>query len=160
MAEPSTAPDSTAAIQVAQFIAKFDPRVAKQIRACRAAVRKRLPTATELVYDNYNFFVIGYSSTERAGDCIISLASNSHGVTLFFYYGARLRDPAKILHGSGNQVRFIRMESAATLKRPEVDGLLREAIAYGKNPLPETGRGRTIVKLISAKQRPRRNKSA
>jgi hypothetical protein len=156
MAEPPTVPDSTAAVQVARFIAKFDPRVAKQIRSCRAAVRRRMPTANELVYDNYNFFVIGYSSTERAADCIISLASNSHGVTLFFYYGAMLPDPAKILHGSGNQVRFIRMEGAATLKRPEVEKLLREAIAYGKNPLPATGHGRTIVKLISAKQRPRR----
>jgi hypothetical protein len=28
-------------------------------------LRQRLPTANELVYDNYNFFVIGYSSTER-----------------------------------------------------------------------------------------------
>jgi hypothetical protein len=156
MAEPSIVPDNTAADQVAGFIAKFEPRVAKQIRSCRAAVRRRMPTAHELVYDNYNFFVIGYSSTERASDCIISLASNSHGVTLFFYYGARLPDPAKILEGSGNQVRFIRMEGAATLKRPEVEKLLREAIAHGKNPLPETGRGRTIVKLISAKQRPRR----
>jgi Domain of unknown function (DU1801) len=156
MPERSTVPDSTPAEQVTQFIAKFDPRVAKQIRACRSAVRKRLPTATELVYDNYNFFVIGYSSTERASDCIISLASNCHGVTLFFYYGASLRDPAKILQGHGNQVRFIRMESAATLKRAEVEGLLREAIAHGKNPLPETGRGRTIVKSIASKQRPRR----
>jgi len=155
MAQASIVPDRTAD-QMARFIAKFDPRVAKQIRSCRAAVRRRMPTAHELVYDNYNFFVIGYSSTERASDCIISLASNSHGVTLFFYYGARLPDPAKILEGSGNQVRFIRMEGPVTLRRPEVEALLREAIAYGKNPLPETGRGRTIVKLISAKQRPRR----
>ena len=27
------------------------------------ALRKRLPAANELVYDNNNFFVIGYSST-------------------------------------------------------------------------------------------------
>jgi hypothetical protein len=156
MAEPSIVQDNTAADQVAGFIAKFDPRVAKQIRSCRAAVRRRMPTAHELVYDNYNFFVIGYSSTEKASDCIISLASNSHGVTLFFYYGARLTDPARILEGNGNQVRFIRMEGPATLRRPEVEELLREAIAYGKSPLPATGRGRTIVKLIATKQRPRR----
>lgn len=144
------------ATQVAGFIAKFDPRMAKLIRSCRAAMRRRLPTANELVYDNYNFFVIGYCSTERASDCIVSLASDAHGVTLFFYYGARLPDPAKILQGNGKQVRFIRMEGPAALKRPEVEALLRAAIAYGKNPLPETGRGRTIVKAIVAKQRPRR----
>ena len=142
--------------QVAGFIGKFDPRVQRLIRSCRAAMRRRLPTAFELVYDNYNFFVIGYSSTDRASDCIVSLASNSHGVTLFFYYGARLRDPAGILQGAGNQVRYIRLESATTLKRPEVEALILEAIAYGKRPLLEAGRGRTIVKMIAAKQRPRR----
>ncbi len=147
---------SASAAQLTGFIAKFDARVAKLIRSCRSAMRTRLPTANELIYDNYNFFVIGYSSTERASDCIISLASNAKGVTLFFYYGAKLPDPGKILQGSGNQVRFVRLESAATLARPEIETLLCEAIAYGKNPLPEDGRGRAIVKAISAKQRPRR----
>ncbi len=56
--------------QVAGFIAKFDPKVAKAIRASRAALRKRFPTANELVYDNYNFFVIGFSATERSSDCV------------------------------------------------------------------------------------------
>ncbi len=141
---------------LAVFIAKFDPRVARLIRSCRAALRKRLPTANELVYDNYNFFVIGYCSTERASDCIVSLAANAKGVTLFFYYGAKLKDPAGILEGSAKQVRYIRLENAATLARPEVDALIGEAAAYGKNPLPETGGGRTVVRAICAKQRPRR----
>src|SRR6266576_3541270 len=52
--------------QLASFIAKFDPKVAKLIRACRAEMRKLFPTAVELVYDNYNFFVIGYGPSERA----------------------------------------------------------------------------------------------
>jgi hypothetical protein len=142
--------------QVAGFIAKFDPRVQKLIRSCRAALRRQMPAANELVYDNYNFFVIGYSSTERASDCIVSLASNMHGVTLFFYYGARLKDPAKMLQGGGNQVRSIRLEGPATLAVPEVEALIQEAIVYGKNPLAATGRGKTIVKAIVAKQRPRR----
>jgi hypothetical protein len=51
--------------QLAGFIGKFEPANAKLIRECRAAIRKFLPTAVELVYDNYNFFVIGYSTTER-----------------------------------------------------------------------------------------------
>ena len=44
--------------QLKGFIAKFDPAVGKQIRQCRSAMRKRFPTANELGYDNYNFFVI------------------------------------------------------------------------------------------------------
>jgi hypothetical protein len=142
--------------QVAAFIAKFDPKVAKLIHAVRAALRKRFPTANELVYDNYNFFVIGFSTTERPSDCMVSLAANAKGVGLSFYYGATLPDPCKILLGSGNQNRFIRLESAATLAKPEVEALLRAATAQAKTPPPTTGRGCTIVRSVSAKQRPRR----
>ena len=142
--------------QVVGCIAKFDPKVAKVIRASRAALRKRFPTANELVYDNYNFFVIGYSTTERPSDCMVSLAANAKGVGLSFYYGATLPDPGNILLGSGNQNRFIRLESAATLAKPEVEALLRAATAQAKSPLPTTGRRRTIVRSVAARQRPRR----
>src|SRR5258705_5280920 len=146
----------TPAKQLAGFIAKFDPSVAKIIRACRSALRKRLPTANEIVYDNYNFFVIGYSSTERPSDCIVSLAAGANGVGLSFYYGSTLPDPDKILLGSGNQNRFVRLPSARKLAEPAVESLIRAAIAQGKTPLPKSGKGRTIIKSISAKQRPRR----
>jgi hypothetical protein len=142
--------------QLAGFIAKFDSPVAKRIRSARLAVRKRFPTAIELVYDNYNFLAIGFSASERASDCIVSLAANAKGVGLCFVYGARLPDPHKILLGSGNQTRFIRLESAARLAKPEVAALLRAAVAQAKSPLPATGRGYTLIKSVSAKQRPRR----
>ena len=83
--------------QLAGFIAKFDPTMAKRIRSVRAALRRRFPTAIELVYDNYNFFVIGYSTTERASDSIVSLAANAKGVGLAFIYGATLPDPQRRL---------------------------------------------------------------
>ena len=109
---------TAAAAQVEGFIDKFDPAMARLIRACRAAVRKRLPTTIELVYDNYNFFVIGYSSTERPSDCIVTLASNAKGVGLSFYYGSTLPDPAGILQGSGTQNRFVRLRGPETLREP------------------------------------------
>ena len=52
--------------QVAGFIAKFDPMLARLVRAARGTLRMRFPTAVELVYDNYNALAIGYSSTERS----------------------------------------------------------------------------------------------
>src|SRR5580700_8226986 len=125
--------------QLKGFIAKFDPAMGMQIRECRSAMRKRFPTANELVYDNYNFFVIGFCATERPSDCIVSLAANAKGVGLSFYWGATLPDPHKILLGSGNQNRFIRLESAATLAKPVVKALLRAAVAQAKSPLPASG---------------------
>ena len=144
------------ATQLAGFIDKYDASVAKLARATRSALRKRLPTANELVYDNYQFLAIGFSSTERASDCLVSLAVSPKGVALSFYYGSSLPDPDGILLGTGNQNRFVRLDGPATLAIPAVEAVLRAAIAHAKTPLPASGKGKLIIKSISAKQRPRR----
>jgi hypothetical protein len=142
--------------QLAGFIAKFAPKEQALIRAVRRSVRRLLPTAHELVWDNYNFFVIGYSATERPSDSVVSIAAASNGVGLSFYRGATLPDPKKILQGEGKQNRFIRLESAKTLDRPEVRALVAAAVAQARVPFAERGRGRLVIRSVSKKQRPRR----
>jgi hypothetical protein len=142
--------------QLASFIRKFEPGNQKLIRAVRKALRTRFPTAYELVYDNYNFFVIGYSPTERPSEAIVSIAAGANGVSLCFIHGATLPDPKKILQGSGNQTRFVRLQSARVLADPDVDALLAAAIAQARPRLRRTGRGTLIIRSISAKQRARR----
>ena len=142
--------------QLEIFIDKFDSKNAALIRSARKTLRKRMPAANELVYDNYNFFVIGYCSTERPSDCIVSIAAAANGVGLSFYYGASLPDPHGLLLGSGSQNRFIRLESAATLANPRVEDLIVAAIAQAKNPLPAKGGGKLVIRSISKKQKPRR----
>jgi hypothetical protein len=142
--------------QVESFIRKFDPAVAKLARSVRAAMRKRFPTAVELVYDNYNALAMGFGSTERVSDVIVSVAVYARGVNLWFMYGRSLPDPKKLLQGSGTQGAFIRVTDVSELSDPGVDALLTAATKHTKPPLPKTGRGYTVVKSISAKQRPRR----
>lgn len=151
-------PDSSEspAKQIAGFIDKFDPKVGSVIRACRSALRKRLPTAIEQVYDNYNFLAIGFCTTERTSSCICSLACSSKGVSLSFYYGASLADPHGILLGSGNQNRYVRLVGAATLREPAVAALIDAAVAKAEPPLAGSGRGKTMVKSVSVQQRSRR----
>ena len=156
MKASTTSHKNNAEGRLAGCIDKFTPDMARAIRAARAALRKRLPAANELVYDNYNFFVIGYCPTLRPSDCFIQLVADAHGLRLAFYYGSTLPDPAGILLGSGSQNRFIRLASARDLRKPEVEALIRAAIAQGKVPLPPTGRGTLVIRSISAKQRPRR----
>jgi len=67
-----------------------------------------------------------------------------------------LPGPGKLLLGSGRQTRFIRLESAAVLARPEVEALLAAAIARAQTPLAAGGRGKLLIRSVSAKQRPRR----
>jgi hypothetical protein len=144
--------------QLAEFIDKFTPEMATRIRAARAKMRKRIPQALELVYDNYNFFVIGYGPSEKSGDAIFSLAAQAKGLALCFLQGARLPDPNRLLKGSGNVVRNIRLDSADALDRPEVAALVAVALERAKTRLPPQGQHQLIIKSMSAKQRPRRPK--
>ena len=142
--------------QLDGFIAKFSDEHQKLIRDVRKAMRKRLPTANEMVYDNYNFFVIGYSPSDRPSDAIFSIVGGANGVSICFIQGARLNDPDGLLSGGGVQTRFLRVESAKDLARPEVEGLFTAAIAQARTPLKASGKGSLIIRSISAKQRPRR----
>jgi Domain of unknown function (DU1801) len=141
--------------QLQAFIDKFDAKDQRLIKAVRATMRRRLPTANELVWDNYNFFVIGYSPTERPTDSILSIAARANGLGICFIHGASLPDPKGLLLGSGRQTRFIRVDSASQLLQPDVEKLIQAAVSRANKPLPSSGRGKLIIRSISAKQRPR-----
>lgn len=142
--------------QLAAFIGKFAPEMASFIRQARRKMRRLLPRAVELVYDNYNFFVIGYGPSAKASEGIFSLAAQAKGLSLCFLQGARLPDPEHLLSGSGSVVRSMRLEDAGTLDRSDVKRLMRSALQQAKVPIPPTGRHELIIKSVSAKQRPRK----
>ncbi len=143
--------------QIAGFIAKFAPAMQERIRGCRARMQALFPDAAQLVYDNYNFFVIGFGPTERASDAIFSLASHRNGVTLcFLQRGPDLPDPTGILRGSGKVVRNIALAGPEDLDRDDIAVLVDAALALARVPMEDSVGPRVIVKSVSAKQRPRR----
>ena len=146
---------ASAESQLRAFIEKFGTDDQRLIRAVRSAVRRRMPAANELVWDNYNFFVIGYSPTERPSDAILSIAARANGVGLCFIHGASLPDPQRLLLGAGRQTRFIRVQSASELSHPDVAALIDAAISRATKALPTSGRGKLVIRSIAAKQRPR-----
>ena len=157
MAPGSSAPKPSADAerQLAKFIAKFEPKHRALIGAVRRALRRRLPAANELVWDNYNFFVIGYSATERPSDSVLSLAAGAKSVGLSFYRGASLPDPHGILLGEGKQNRFIRLESARVFSHAPGRSSDRGGGGADEDASVEDRPGRLIVRSVSAKQRPR-----
>jgi hypothetical protein len=141
--------------QLATFLARFSPEIVTLAKAARAKLRKRLPGAIEMVYDNYNALAIGFSPTARPSDAILSIVIFPKRVSVCFIQGKHLPDPRRILKGEGNQVRFMRLdEGAAILDTPPVRALVSEAIAFGETPF--AGKGQLVIRAISKKQRPRR----
>ena len=141
--------------QLRTLIAKFAPAHLRLIGAMRRWLRKRLPTAHELVYEYRDWFVISYSPNERGYEGVLAIRASANGVRLYFNRGKELPDPAKLLQGS-SQTRWIHVEGASTLARPEVARLIDEAIAHNRVPFARAGRGSVVIRSASAKQRRRR----
>ena len=161
----SNAPGSSSAAdaqtQLDSFLDKYDPEIAAFARRTLAKMRKLVPGAIEMVYDNYNWLVVGFGPSERPSEAIFSIVLPPGRVSLCFLQGAGLPDPAKRLQGSGNLVRNIRLYEAGkpdgqVLDDPEVRALMNVALNRAKVPMPSGARRKLIIKSVSAKQRPRR----
>lgn len=142
--------------QLEGFIAKYTPEIAGLAKAALVKMRKRLPGAMEMVYDNYNALVIGFCPGERPSEAIFSIALYPRWVNLYFLQPRGLRDPEKLLKGSGSTVRRIVLESAGTLDDPAVVALMEEALERAVVAIDKVGKRRLLIRAIAPKQRPRR----
>jgi hypothetical protein len=150
------------AAQLNTFLARYAPGVRRTARAALAGLRRRLPGATELVYDNYNALVVGFGPTDRASDAVFSIAVYPRWVTLFFLQdGPDIPDPEGLLKGSGSRVRHLVLDAAAEdLNRPAVRRLITAALGLAPWRVDGQARRRLIIKSVSPKQRPRRPPAA
>jgi hypothetical protein len=155
----SVVPRRSAEAELRGLIAKFAPAHQGLIGTMRRSLRKRLPTAHEVVYEYSDCFVISYSPNEHGYEGVLAVRASAKGVDLYFNSGKALADPDKLLQGSGKLARFIHMEGASTLKRPAVARLIDEAIAHNRVPFARSGRGPVVVRSASVKK-PRRRRPA
>ena len=149
--------EKSPSVQLNGFLAKFTPEIATRAKAALVKMRKILPGAIELVYDNYNALAIGFAPTERASDVIFSIALYPRWISLFFFQsGTRLTDSKGLLKGSGTKVRHIVLESADDLDKQDIRVLMTEALELAAIPFDASQKNRMVIKSISANQRPRR----
>jgi hypothetical protein len=152
--------DAAVESRIETFLAKYTPEIAAQLREARARLRAACPRGVEMVYDNYNALVFGIGPTDRASEAFLSIAGFPRWVTLCFLEGVALDDPAGILAGSGSRVRSVRLTSPQDMARPEIAALIAQAIALHAPALGTAPSLRTVVKSVSAKQRPRQPAAA
>ena len=145
----------SAEAQVRAGIAKFAPAHRRLVGAMRRWLRKRLPTAHEVVYEYRDCFVISYSPSERGYEGVLVIRGSADGVRLYFNRGKGLPDPEKLLQGAGGQTRWIHVEGASTLARPAVAGLIDEAMARNRVPFARAGRGSVVDRAAWQRRRRR-----
>jgi hypothetical protein len=138
------------------FLGRFTPEVEGLARRLLARMRARLPSATIMVYDNYNALAIGFAPGEKASQAVLSLAVYPRWVNLFFLQGATLPDPDGMLKGEGSRVRHIRLHDEGPLDDPRIEALIDEAVARAEPPFdPDSGQ-RLVIKMALPKRRARR----
>jgi hypothetical protein len=146
----------TAKAQLDGFIANYSPEVAKLGRAAIARMRKLLPAAHVLVYDNYNALAVGFAPTQRTSSAVFSIVLYPRWVSLFLLQGAGLPDPHRRLSGSGKVVRHVVLKDVDVLDDPHIRELMQQALARSGASLQASKRGAIVIKSISRRQRPRR----
>jgi hypothetical protein len=146
----------TAKAQLDGFIANYSPEVAKLGRAAIARMRKLLPAAHVLVYDNYNALAVGFAPTGRTSSAVFSIVLYPRWVSLFLLQGAGLPDPHQRLSGSGKVVRHVVLKDVDVLDDPQIRELMQQALARSGASLQAGKRGAIVIKSISRRQRPRR----
>jgi hypothetical protein len=142
--------------QLDGFLDAYTPEIAAFARVALAKLRKRLPHAIEMIYDNYNALACGFGPNERVSDVIFSIAVYPKHVNFFFLQGAKLPDSDGLLQGAGSRVRYIRLEDEKTLDRADVKAMMATAMKMAKVPFDAKTEYTLVIKSVSAKQRPRR----
>jgi hypothetical protein len=152
----SAAERRAAEAELSKLIDRFAPAHLELVAAMRRSLRKRLPTAYEVVYEYRDCFVISFSPSEHGYEGLLGIRASADEVQMFFNRCKELPDPAKLLRGSGSQCRSIDVEGASSLARPEVARLIDEAIARNPVPFAPAGRGSVVMSpSTSAKKRKR-----
>lgn len=142
--------------QLDSFIAKYTPEVARAMRRALIQMRKLCPGAIELVYDNYNALAVGFATGERVADVLFSVVAFPRWVSLFFFKTLPLADPNKRLAGQGKTTKHVVLDPKLLLADPDVRRLIAQALKKAGEPFAKGGRGRIVIKSVSATQRPRR----
>lgn len=138
--------------QLEALINKWPEEMQALLLASRKGLQKRFPTVHELVYDYGKALVISYSPNERGVDAVVALSAEVKGLRLAFNHGSTLPDPRKILMGKAGIMRYILLESAKDLKRPEVEALMIAAESKLHIPIAPSGKGQLIIKESKRKK--------
>lgn len=132
--------------QLNALVRQIAPARQRLISALRKALRTRLPTAHEIVYEYADNVTISYSPNDKGYAGVLALRVSADAVRLYFNQGKGMPDPEKLLQGTAKLVRWIPVGSAADLKRPAVVALIEAALDRNPIPFPESGVGPIVLK--------------
>lgn len=132
-----------------QFLLDFkDKQVIDLFKDLREYILELHPDCNELVYHTHALTAV-FSISDKLSDAFCMLPIYTNHLNLGFNKGKLLKDPNKLLTGTGNLIRHIDVKKPSDYRNPKVKALIQEAIDFAIKDLdkPTKSIGKTISKI-------------
>lgn len=114
----------------------------------RQYILQLCPGSIELLYHTHALTAV-FSVSDKLGDAFCMLPVYTNHLNLGFNKGTLLKDPRRLLTGTGNLIRHIDISSPEDYRNAGVKALILEACQFAKNDMdrPSAIKGATISKI-------------
>jgi uncharacterized protein DUF1801 len=139
-------------LELLEFLHQYGPAVQSIGLGLRKVVLEEMAPCHEYIFAMRSKVVLLYGSSERVlADCICSIAIFHRHATLIFHRGVDLKDPHRLLQGSGKSLRHIRIQRLEDLDRPELRTYLRAARRQSPLRARKRTKGDDVVTRVKKK---------
>ncbi|MBL7928508.1 MAG: DUF1801 domain-containing protein [Bacteroidia bacterium] len=132
-----------------QFLLDFkDQKVIDLFIDLREYILELYPDSNELLYHTHALTAV-FSISDKLSDAFCMIPIYTNHLNLGFNKGTLLKDPNKLLTGTGNLIRHIDIKKTSDYKNPKVKALIQEAIDFAIKDMdkPTKSIGKTISKI-------------
>ena len=132
-----------------QFLLDFkDQEVIDLFKDLREYILELYPDCNELIYHTHALTAV-FSISDKLSDAFCMLPIYTNHLNLGFNKGTLLKDPNKLLTGTGNLIRHIDVKKTSDYRNPKIKALIQEAIDFAIKNMdkPTKSIGQTISKI-------------
>ena len=132
-----------------QFLLNYkDQEVIELFSDLRQYILDLYPDSNELIYHTHALTAV-FSISEKLSDAFCMLPIYTNHLNLGFNKGTLLKDPNKLLTGTGNLIRHIDVKKTSDYRNPKVKALINAAIDFAIKDMdkPTKSMGATISKI-------------
>lgn len=106
------------------------------------------PDCNELLYHTHALTAV-FSISDKLSDAFCMLPIYTNHLNLGFNKGTLLKDPHKLLQGTGNHIRHVVVNEKSDYRNPKVKALIKESIKFSLRDMDSHVKciGKTISKI-------------
>ena len=125
-----------------------DQQLIDLFKDLRTYILELYPDCNELVYHTHALTAV-FSISDKLSDAFCMLPIYTNHLNLGFNKGTLLKDPNKLLKGTGNLIRHVDVKQASDYRNQKVKALIQEAIDFAIKDMdkPTNSIGKTISKI-------------